>query len=310
MKGAAELWRGGVNTWECDEMGHMNVRFYVARFGEGLAGLARLLGMSDAFTPHAASSLMVQDHHLRFLREARAGVPLHMTGGIVEMDETAATIVLALHHSHTGEPAATALTRAVHVNPESGRAFPWPRRAREAAEALTVEVPPCATPRSIGHDMTAPQASMARATDLDLICIGRGAVKPQDCDVFGRMRAEEFIGRVSEGVPSLLGRVRTAVADAAVEKPARVGGAVLEYRLRYLAWPKAGDHLEIRSGLSAVEEKTQRMVHWMLDPVSGKPWGSAEAVAVNFDLDARKIIPIAPQARAALNDYIVQELTI
>ena len=52
------------------------------------------------------------------------------------------------------------------------------------------------------------------------------------------------------------------------------------------------------------------MVHWMLDPVSGKPWGSAEAVAVNFDLDARKIIPIAPAARAALKDYVVEGLTI
>ena len=31
-----EVWRGGVNTWECDEMGHLNVRFYVARAMEGL----------------------------------------------------------------------------------------------------------------------------------------------------------------------------------------------------------------------------------------------------------------------------------
>jgi acyl-CoA thioester hydrolase len=309
MQGAAELWRGGVNTWECDEMGHMNVRFYVARMGEGLAGLARLLGMSDAFTPHAASSLMVLDHHLRFLREARAGAPLYMTGGIVEMDDTMATIVLSMFHGRTGEPAATALARVAHVNPESGRAFPWPKRAREAARGLTVEVPAYAAPRSLKRDVTAPQASMVRAADLNLVCIGRGAVKPQDCDVYGRMRPEEFIGRVSDGVPTLLGRVRTAVADAAVEKPARVGGAVLEYRLRYLGWPKPGDHLEIRSGLAAVEEKTQRMVHWMLDPVSGRPWGSAEAVAVNFDLDARKIIPIAPQARAALESYIVKDLT-
>ena len=30
------VWRGGVNTWECDEMGHMNVRFYLAKAMEGL----------------------------------------------------------------------------------------------------------------------------------------------------------------------------------------------------------------------------------------------------------------------------------
>ena len=38
-----EVWRGCVNTWECDEMGHLNVRFYVARAMEGLVGLAAAL---------------------------------------------------------------------------------------------------------------------------------------------------------------------------------------------------------------------------------------------------------------------------
>ena len=26
-----DTFRGSVNTWECDEVGHMNVQFYVAR---------------------------------------------------------------------------------------------------------------------------------------------------------------------------------------------------------------------------------------------------------------------------------------
>ena len=34
---------GGVNTWECDEMGHLNVKFWVAKAMEALAGLAREL---------------------------------------------------------------------------------------------------------------------------------------------------------------------------------------------------------------------------------------------------------------------------
>ena len=36
-----EVLRSGVNTWECDQMGHMNVRFYVAKMMEGLAELGR-----------------------------------------------------------------------------------------------------------------------------------------------------------------------------------------------------------------------------------------------------------------------------
>ncbi len=310
MGEAAELWRGGVNTWECDEMGHMNVRFYVARAGEGLAGLARLLGMPDAFTPHAASTLLVAEQHIRFLREAQAGAPLHMTGGVVAMDETSATVLQVLVHTRTGEPAASFVSTVIHAKPDTGRPFPWPARARAAAEGLMVEPPAFAGPRSIPGGPLAPTASLARAQAFGLACAARGAMRPQDCDVFGRMRTEEFIGRVSDGMAGLLGRVRTVPPAAAGQPIPRVGGAVLEYRLLYLDWPRAGDHLELRSGLSGLEEKTQRLVHWLLDPLTGKAWASAEAVAVNLDLDARKIIPIAPEARTLLQRHLVEGLTI
>ena len=79
-----------------------------------------------------------------------------------------------------------------------------------------------------------------------------------------------------------------------------MGGAVLEYRIVYRAHPRAGDRFEIRSGLAGVDSRTQRIVHWMLDPATGLAWGSAEAVAVALDLDARKIIDISDEDRALL----------
>ena len=306
MGEAAEIWRGGVNTWECDEMGHMNVRFYVARAQEGLAGLARLLGMPRAFAPGCAT-LIVREHHVRFLREARPGTALHMTGGVVRLGESDALILQVLTHSRTGEPCATFLTRVAHTTAD-GRVFPWSPGARQAAKALTVEVPPHAAPRGIDPSRPPPDASLARADALNLTCIGRGALSDAECDVFGRMRAEQFIGRVSDGVPSLLAGVREAVAASAPERPRRVGGAVLEYRLIYLDLPKAGDHIEVRSGLAGFDDKTQRLAHWLLDPVGGGAWGVSEAVAINFDLDARKAIPIASETKAALEQFVVRGL--
>ncbi len=309
MTGAAEIWRGGVNTWECDEMGHMNVRFYVARFMEGLAGLAMRLGLPEAFSARATATLLAREHHLRFLREAHAGVPLHMTGGVVDLGETDATLLLVLVHTRTGEPCATALTRVSHCAP-SGRPFPWPVRTRAAADALRVEVPAFAVPRSIDAGPVEPIASLEAADRLGVGCAGRGTIAVSDCDAFGRMRPELFIGRVSDGVPGLLSPVRKAVMAAAAETTKRIGGAVLEYRLIYLDWPVAGDHIELRSGLRGFDDKTQRMIHWLLDPVSGRPWGVSEAVAVNFDLDARKIIPIPPAVREALASFVTEGLTL
>jgi len=300
MADGIEIWRGGVNTWECDEMGHMNVRFYVTKAVEGLVGLAAALRLPHAFTAHAGSTLMVREQHIRFLREAHAGAALHMTGGVLDMSETEARMLMLLWHSDSGALAASFQTVVAHVTPAEGRPFPWPRRTIELSAGLGIDIPEQAMARSVSLEPVQSTASLARADELDLIRIAQGAISPADCDLFGRMRPEMFIGRVSDGIPRLIRSFRDTVVSGAAETPKRVGGAVLEYRLIHLDWPRAGDRLEIRSGLKDADTRTKRMVHWMIDPDSGKPWGVSEAVAVTFDLDARKIVPISEAARTEL----------
>lgn len=305
-----EIWRGGVNTWDCDEMGHMNVRHYVVRAQEGLIGLAAELGLPHAFSPHANATLLVKEHHIRFLREAHAGAPLTMLGGVIEMDETEARLLQLLIHPATGELAATFQTTVVHATPREGQAFPWPKIARERAQALMVEVPEKARARSLDLSPFAPTASLARADALKLSRIGLGGLLPTDCDVYGRMRAEQFIGRVSDGIGAFIHPFRDLVVEHAEHKPKRMGGAVLEYRIAYLAWPRIGDRIDIRSGLVGTDARTMRVVHWMLDPATGEPWGTSEAVAITFDLDARKVAPVSDAARAALAKHEIAGLAL
>ena len=301
-----EVWRGGVNAWECDHMGHMNVRFYVARAMEGLAGFAAQLGLGAAFSRRAASTFLVKDQHIRFLREAAAPAALHMTAGVVDVTDTEARVLQLLVHSTTGELAAAFQTVVAHVTVNERRAFPWSARSREGLESLRVEVPSRAQPRSLNLAESAGEGSMETAKALGLLPIASGTVGIQDCDVFGRMRPEVFVGRISDGVPALRGRLNgdTAMATAG----SRVGGAVLEYRIAYLGWPEAGSRVEVLSGLAGVDDTTQRFVHWILDPATGRAWGSALAVATDLDLAERKVIPFSPERRARLEAQVVPGL--
>lgn len=310
MAGGVDIWRGGVNTWECDEMGHMNVRFYVTRALEGLVGLAAALGLPEAFTERAGSTLMVREQHIRFLREAHAGAALHMTGGVIEMGEDEARLLQLLWHSESGALCASFQTLVAHVTPREGRPFPWPRRTRERAGGLTMAIPEQAAARSVSLEPVRSAASLARADELGLVRIAQGAVTPADCDLFGRMRGEQFIGRVSDGIPRLVRGFRETVTAAVDQQPGRIGGAVLEYRLIHLDWPRAGDRLEVRSGLKDAGDRTKTLVHWMVDPETGKAWGTSEAVAITFDLDARKIVPITAAAREALLKQATPGLTL
>ncbi len=302
-----EVWRGGVNTWECDEMGHLNVRFYVSRAMEGLVTLAAAMGLPDAFRENAGATLMVKDQHIRFLREARPRAALHMVAGILGIGEHEARILQLLIHTGTGEIAASFQNVIVHATARDERPFPWSAKTRALAASLMVSAPEKSRPRSLDLEAPGGAASLAEAGRLDLVRLGSGAVSSGDCDVFGRARVGFFIGRVSDGVPALATSFR---GPDAPPRAGNVGGAVLEYRIAYRAHPRAGDRFEIRSGLAGVDARTQRIVHWMLDPATGLAWGSAEAVAVALDLDARKIVAISEQDRARLQARVVGGLRL
>ena len=62
--------------------------------------------------------------------------------------------------------------------------------------------------------------------------------------------------------------------------------------------------------MAGVDARVQRLVHWMLDPDTGQAWGAAEAVAITFDLDTRKAVPVSDEARAALQGAVVEGLTL
>lgn len=293
-----EIWRGGVNAWECDEMGHWNTRFYVARSVEGLAWLAAELGLPGVLRLAAATTLTIREQHIRFHREARAGAALVMTAGVTEIGETEAAVLQVLRDGATGAVAATFRTRVAHVSADALAPLPWPENVRRRAEAFAVEVPPEAMPRSVGGEST---------TDSDhLQVIARGLVGPALCDPFGRMRAETFIGCVAEGSRHLMDPLRTIVVDAHDPRPARVGGAVLEFRILHFGWPRLGDRFEVRSGFLGTAGNAFRLAHRLLDPDSGRLWGAMESIGVTLDLEARKIVPIGREAHLRLQAAVVQ----
>ena len=226
-----EVWRGGVSPWQCDQMGHLNVRFYVAQAMEGLAGVAAALGMVGAFSPAGTSTLVVREHHIRFLKEARAGDALHMTCGLLDLGEADACLLQILRHSLTGEPAAVFQTRLVHAKATDAEAFPWSSAARELADALTVAIPEGLEARSLTPGEGGMAGTVARADQLGLHRYGAGVFGPQECDVFGRVGAHHVMARISDGAagrsgdPSACrsGRRRGAVRDRPDGTPPRPG---------------------------------------------------------------------------------------
>ncbi|MEW5424401.1 acyl-CoA thioesterase [Amorphus sp. 3PC139-8] len=305
-----EVWRGSVNAWECDQMGHLSARYYLALVRHGLPGFAAAIGLSGAFKETAERTLLVTDLHIRFLREARLSALLHMTAGTVATEADHLVVQFLLWHSGSGELAATMRVRLALIDARGGERLAMPAELTDRADALRIDCPEKAEPRSVTLEPMATRACLAEADRLGLICPSRGAIGAEMCDVFGRLRLEGFLAAITDGMPMVGPALRGDLADYLDIAPERIGGAMVEYRLIYHRYPRAGDRFEVRSGLAGVSERTMRIIHWLLDPETGQPWLSADGVVVSFDLDARKVIAIPPEAQAGMQEVITPGLGV
>jgi acyl-CoA thioester hydrolase len=303
-----EIWRGNANAWECDELGHMNVKFYLAKASEAIACLAAHTGLKNIHRADANATLLPTALHIRFLAEARPGAPLMIEGGWTAIGETGCSAVLVMRHGGTGQPAATFRIDLDHVSPRDGRTFVWPSHFAERLQAGLVETPAFALPRGITGRQGGGLATLQRADALGLERVGQGRFAPGETDVFGRMQTEVLLGRISDSVVNFKAGFPEEWAFHQGKADARIGSALLECHIIPRRWPRAGDAYVVRSGLKAFGPKVRNIVHWVLDPATGRPWWSMEGVAAPMDLDARKILDLTEPMRAGLEQACVAGL--
>lgn len=302
------LWRGNANAWECDELGHLNVRFYLAKAAEAVGALAQMIAMPGAFDSRATATLAARSMVVRFLAEVPPGAPLAIRGGVIKHDDTCLTAALVLDHCALERPAAAFTVELDHYAPHSGHAFPWSSRTREALNELAVEPPADINPRSLDTGPPEAGVSLARAEQLGLEAVGRGMINPEEVDAFGRMRVEFAFGKISSSVVHLQTGFPEQWAAFRDSAPLTAASAVLEARLNFHRFPRAGTGYVVRTGLSRVSDKVRTLVHWVLDPATGAPLWTMEAVGCLMDLENRRLKPADEETRARMQAAVIDGL--
>lgn len=300
-----EIGLGSVQTWECDVMGHMNVQFYVARIGDSLPALALALGLGPRQCRALDAELAPIDHHIRFLKELRPGEPFSIFGGVLACEGNRLRFYQEMRNAATGTVAASFITVATLVDGERRFRLPLPDAVKARAAALVENLPEHARPRGLSLDPPRPRPDWAEADRLGLMLTQQGAVTPQECDTSGLMVPRAVIGRVSDSIPNVV-----AKAHGGDRSAAGTGGAALEYRLIYHATPRQGDLLALRAGVKSIGAKAFIWGHWLFDRESGEAVATTEAVAVTFDLAARKALPLSGTMQQSLSKFLVPELSV
>ena len=294
-----DTFRGTVNTWECDDVGHMNVQFYVARASDAVFYLRHALGLSPSRIRAERRAMVALEEHLRFHRELRAGDIMHMRSRPVEIREKTLVSFHELFNSATGETSATIVAVSGHFDLEKRKLIPWRDEARERAAPFLGPLPSHAEPRSVPREKRLPDIRLADAQHF--IEIYRGAVMPWECDDFGHMNTRFYMSRFSDGA----GHLWQALGfDKRTMQEKRRGTVVLELRLNYIREVRSGAMLVVRSTLTHLEGKTLTFTHFMFDAETGELAATGEAVAIMLDLDARRTVAFTQQERASLAPHV------
>jgi acyl-CoA thioester hydrolase len=131
-----ETYRGSIYPWHCDQMGHMNVMWYVGKFDEATWNLFAAMGVTTAFLKEHRRGMAAVQQNITYKRELLAGDTVVVRSAFLEVREKLAKFVHEMRHGVTGELAALCVLTGVHIDADKRRSCPFPAEILERGRRL------------------------------------------------------------------------------------------------------------------------------------------------------------------------------
>ena len=301
-----KTWVGECSAWECDGLGHLNMRHYMTKVHQARQMFFIQLGLSEAFKPDAYSTVSVKNLHIKYLAEARPDNPLYIETGLLDIGEAELRLCHMMYHFDK-RLAATIVETVEHISLRTKNAFPWNKRLREAVIPFTVEQPQPSKPRNLSYETKPKAPTEAQLIELGVKLIGTGVFLPQEMGLDGSLtpqgcmgRTTETVAHVTDGYPEFL--------DDNYRKSGK-SGALLEAQVFLNRRTEAGDGYRFYSGVADGNSYTRTLIHNITDVVTGENIFSMIGDGCLFDLKARKLVKATEAQVAVLQKNIVTGLT-
>lgn len=302
MSGFIQTWAGECSAWECDDLGHLNMRHYMTKARQARQMLIIRMGLDEAFKSDTVSSIRVSKFHIKYMGEARPGNPLRIESAVLNLGETDARLCHMMYHVD-GRLAASIVETVEHISLHTRQAFHWPKRTRTIAAKYTAEQPMPSLPRGVKYDEVIPTPNADDLTSWGVRCIGSGVFQPHEIGPTGRIGAQGFLGRTTETI----GHVHEAWPEMYEDDYREAGGsaALLEAFITMGRTAEAGDGYDFYSGIHSVNEHTRRLVHNLVDVVTGENLFSMTGIGCLFNVKTRKLVKTTPENIERLNNSAI-----
>ena len=301
-----QTYAGEAVQWECDDLGHLNMRHYMTKVEQARQFFFIKLGLVSAFKIDGDSSVRVRKFTIRDLKESRPGARLKIETGLLSLGDDSAELVHIMTH-YDGTISAAIVETVEHVYLRTGEAFGWPKRVVAAADEHMTKRPPSAMSRGLPADDYTPLApKRAALVKHGAALIGSGVFQPSDLDVFSCVNMPSLLGRVTESVGSFY--PLWSEIHESLYKGGTLGGVLLELSCHIHRRATAGDAVEIYGAIQDANTYTRLAAYHLVDPVSGESWASLSASACVFDLSTRKLVKTPDERVAELKSLAITDL--
>jgi acyl-CoA thioester hydrolase len=142
MTDLIETYRGAIYPWHCDQMGHMNVMWYVGKFDEATWNLFAEMGITTAFLREHKRGMAAVQQNITYRRELLAGDTIAVRSAFLEVREKVARFVHEMRNAATGEVSAICVLTGVSMDAQTRKSCPFPddmiARARKLVRAYEI----------------------------------------------------------------------------------------------------------------------------------------------------------------------------
>lgn len=134
-------YRGTVYPWHCDQMGHMNVMWYVGKFDEGTWNFLSMIGLTSKFMRENGSATAGVEQNITYKKELFPGDVISVRTTLLEVRDRVVRIQHEMRKNDTDEVVAIMVLTAVHLDEKSRRATPFPASVKAKLDSLAIAIP-------------------------------------------------------------------------------------------------------------------------------------------------------------------------
>lgn len=141
MADLLETARGTVHAWQCDHMGHVNVRAYGEFFEEACWQLYNMLGMTPSRMRAGEFNLAVVQQDTSYLRELMGGDVIAVRTGMLDVRDKVLKFVHEMKNEETGVVSAISVFTLLCIDANARKSRPFPAEVLDRARPHIVDYP-------------------------------------------------------------------------------------------------------------------------------------------------------------------------